>query len=263
MRTKGLLTIVFLLGFFFTVQAVDHVKGNGKLSTKKIAIGDYNSIKIDGVIDFNYVQSEEDPFLEVTVDENLHSFVNIDIKNRELTVNFKGAKVDHFTKFIVKTNSKWLKEVKAEGNANFMVNSELSGDELKINANSNCLIQLKKNIEIGKLDLNVSGSANMVVNELHVNKLECNINGSGTINLKSGKATQADYSITTDGEIMAFGITVSNINCKITGKGSAQIHPTEKLKANIVGKGNIQYKGSTTVQKKTLILGKGTIEQIK
>lgn len=130
MRTKGLLTIAFLLGFFFTVQAVDHVKGNGKLTTKKIAIGDYNAIKINGVIDFNYVQSEEDPFLEVTVDENLHSFVNIDIKNRELTVNFKGAKVDHFTKFIVKTNSKWLKEVKAEGNANFMVNSELSGDGL-------------------------------------------------------------------------------------------------------------------------------------
>jgi hypothetical protein len=261
MRTKGLLTIAFLLGFFFTVQAVDHVKGNGKLTTKKIAIGDYNAIKINGVIDFNYVQSEEDPFLEVTVDENLHSFVNIDIKDRELTVNFKGAKVDHFTKFIVTTNSKWLKEVKVAGNANFMVNSKLSGDELKINANSNCLIQLKKKIEVGKLDLNVSGSANMVVNELQANKLECNINGSGTINLKSGKASQADYSITTDGEIMAFGITVPNINCKIAGKGSAQIHPTENLKANIVGKGNIQYKGSATVQQK--ILGKGTIKQIK
>ena len=159
MRTKGLLTIVFLLGFFFTVQAVDHVKGNGKLTTKKITIGDYNAIKINGVIDFNYVQSEEAPFLEVTVDENLHNYVYIDIKERELSVNFKGAKVDHFTKFIVRTNSKWLKEVKVAGNANFMVNSKLSGDELKINANSNCLIQLKKKIEVGKLDLNVSGSA--------------------------------------------------------------------------------------------------------
>ena len=261
MKTKGLFTIVLLLGFLFSAQAANHVKGNGKLSTKKIAIGDYNTIKIDGVIDFNYVQSDEKPFIEITVDENLHNYVNIDIKNRELTVNFKGAKVDHFTKFIVTTNSKWLKEVKVAGNANFMINSKLFGDELKINANSNCLVQLKKKIEIGKLDLNISGSANMIVNELQADKLECSINGAGTINLKSGKATQANYNITTDGEIMAFGVTALNINCKIAGKGIAQIHPTENLKANIVGKGEIQYKGSATVQQH--ILGKGTIKQIK
>lgn len=261
MKTKGLLVIAFLLGAFFSVQAADHVKGNGQLSTKKITIDDFNAIKVDGVIDFNYEQSESTPHIEITVDENLHPYVNVEIKDRILTVNFKGAKVDHYTKFIVKTNSKWLKEVKASGNANFMVNSALTGDELKINANSNCLIQLKKKIEIGKLDLNVSGSANMVVNDLKADKLECSINGSGTINLKAGSAEQADYSITTDGEIMAFGLAVPEVNCKIAGKGSAQIHPTNNLKASIIGKGSIRYKGPTAVQQK--ILGKGTIEEVK
>ena len=67
----------------------------------------------------------------------------------------------------------------------------------------------------------MSGSANMVVNELKTDKLECSINGSGTINLKAGNAEEADYNITTDGEIMAFGIAVPEVNCKITGKGSA------------------------------------------
>ena len=187
--------------------------------------------------------------------------MDIDIKDRVLTVGFKGAKVDHFTKFIVKTNSKWLKEVKASGNANFMANSPLKGDELKINANSNCLVQLKQKVEVGKLDLNVSGSANMVVNELKTDKLECSINGSGTINLKAGNAEEADYNITTDGEIMAFGVAVPEVNCKITGKGSAQIHPTDNLKATIVGKGNIRYKGPTAVQQK--VIGKGTVEEVK
>jgi len=261
MRTKGLLSIIMLLGLLFTVQAADHVKGNGTLTTKKIKIDDYNAIKIDGVIDFNYEQSNAEPYIEVTVDENLHEYVNINIKDRELSVGFKGAKVDHYTKFIVKTNSKWLKEVKAAGNANFMINSKLTGDELKIKANSNCLVQLKEKVEIGKLDLNVSGSANMVVNNLQADKLECSINGSGTINLKAGKAGEADYSITTDGEIMAFGVAVPEVNCKITGKGSAQVHPTENLKATIVGKGNIRYKGPTAVQQK--VIGKGTVEEEK
>ena len=261
MRTKGLLSIIMLLGLLFTVQAADHVKGNGTLTTKKIKIDDYNAIKIDGVIDFNNEQSNAEPYIEITVDENLHEYVNINKKDRELSVGFKGAKVDHYTKFIVKTNSKWLKEVKASGNANFIANSPLKGDELKINANSNCLVQLKQEVEVGKFDLNVSGSANMVVNELKTDKLECSINGSGTINLKAGNAEEADYSITTDGEIMAFGVAVPEVNCKITGKGSAQIHPTDNLKATIVGKGNIRYKGPTAVQQK--VIGKGTVEEVK
>ena len=101
----------------------------------------------------------------------------------------------------------------------------------------------------------------MVVNELKTDKLECSINGSGTINLKAGNAEEADYSITTDGEIMAFGVAVPEVNCKITGKGSAQIHPTNNLKATIVGKGNIRYKGPTAVQQK--VIGKGTVEEVK
>ena len=250
MRTKGLLSIIMLLGLLFTAQAADHVKGNGKLSSKKITIDDYNSIKIDGVIDFNYEQSDAAPYIEVTVDENLHEYVS-----------FKGAKVDHYTKFIVKTNSKWLKEVKASGNANFMVNSLLTGDELKINANSNCLVQLKEPVKMGKLDLNVSGSANMVINELQADKLECSINGSGTINLKKGEAKEGAYSITSSGEIMAFGVAVPELSCKMTGNGSMEVHPTNNLKANIVGKGKIRYKGPTAVQQK--VLGKGSVEEVK
>lgn len=261
MKVKSLLSLVMLFGLLLTVQAADHVKGNGKLSSKKIKIADYNAIKIDGVIDFNYEQSNAEPYIEITVDENLHEYVNIDIKNRELNVGFKGAKVDHYTKFIVKTNSKWLKEVKASGNANFMVNSPLTGDETTIKANSNCLIQLKELVKVGKLDLNVSGSANMVVSELQADKLECSINGSGTITLKSGKASTGEYSITSSGEIMAFGVEVPELNCKMTGNGTIEAHPTNNLKANVVGKGKILYKGPTAVQQK--VIGKGSVEEVK
>ena len=141
-----------------------------------------------------------------------------------------------------------------------MANSPLKGDELKINANSNCLVQLKQKVEVGKLDLNVSGSANMVVNELKTDKLECSINGSGTINLKleTPKKQTTPLRPTVKSWLR---VAVPEVNCKITGKGSAQIHPTDNLKATIVGKGNIRYKGPTAVQQK--VIGKGTVEEVK
>ena len=55
MRTKALLLIVMLLGWAAGSCAADRVKGDGKLTTKKIEIEDVNEVKVDGVIDFNYV----------------------------------------------------------------------------------------------------------------------------------------------------------------------------------------------------------------
>ncbi len=261
MKTKAILLMMFFIGWISTGWAVDHVKGDGKLTTKKIAVADYNEIKVDGVIDFNYEQSNDPSTVEVTVDQNLHQYVNIEVKDRVLSISFKGAKVDHFTKFIVKTNSKWLSAAKISGNANFMVNSSLKGDEIVIKANANSLVQLKGKATLGKLALKVSGSANMVINHIEADNIECDLDGSGSITLKQGTAKVGNYSIISSGDLHAFGLAVPELTCNMAGNGLAEIHPTENLKAKVIGKGNIRYKGPTAVQQS--IIGKGTIEEVK
>ena len=79
MKTKAILLMVFFLGWVTTGWAADHVKGDGKLTSKKISVADYNEIKVDGVIDFNYEQSDDPSTVEVTVDQNLHPYVNIEV----------------------------------------------------------------------------------------------------------------------------------------------------------------------------------------
>ena len=260
MRTKTLLLVVMLFGWAAGGWAADRVKGDGKLTTKKIEIEDFNEIKVDGVIDFNYVQSNETPSIEVTVDGNLHPYVNIEVKDRTLSVGFKGAKVDHFTKFIVKTNSKWLASAKVTGNANLMINSALNGDETTIKANANSLVQFKQPVTVGKLALKVAGSANMVVNDVTADQVELDIDGDGSITVKKGTAKEGDFNIVTKGDIHAFGLSIPKINCKVTGNGLAEITPTQHLKAQIVGKGNIRYQGPVAVDQR--VIGKGKVEEV-
>ena len=53
-RTKFILCA--LIGLFVgtsSLWAVDHVKGNGNLTSKKISIEDFNAIRFDGVIDYD------------------------------------------------------------------------------------------------------------------------------------------------------------------------------------------------------------------
>jgi hypothetical protein len=252
---------LWVFGLASFAQAADHVKGSGTLETRERKIADYNAIRIDGVYEIHYEQSDNEPFIEITVDDNLQQYVLAEIKDRTLTVGFKGVKVDHFTKFVIKTNSKWLKEARIAGNANFMVNSPLTGDETVIKTKDNSLVQLKQPVVLGKLDLDVSGSANIVVDQLEVDKLECTINGSGSITLKKGKAKEGAYGIMSSGDIHAFGVEAPELKCNVTGSGTAEVHATENLRISLVGSGHVRYKGPTAVHQKKI--GKGTIEEVK
>ena len=262
MRTKGFVLLAFLFGLFLNIQAADNVNGNGKLSTKSMKIDDFNEVQIDGIMDFNYTQSDGPSSLEITLDENLHQYLNIEIHDRVLTLKFnKKVKVNKVTKYIVKTSSKWLKKAEIKGNANFMVNNKLKSDEMEIKAKNNCLVQLKQPVEIGVLTLTVDNSANMVVENLKADKLECNMDGSGSMRLKAGTANQGKFTVLSSGDIHAYGVTIPDVNCKMAGSGLAEIHPTGNLKASLVGKGTIRYKGNPTVDQRSI--GKGVIEQIK
>ena len=90
--------------------------------------------------------------------------------------------------------------------------------------------------------------------------MEVDIDGDGSITVKKGTAKEGDFNIVTKGDIHAFGLSIPKINCKVTGNGLAEITPTQHLKAQIVGKGNIRYQGPVAVDQR--VIGKGKVEEV-
>lgn len=260
MRTRSILFMTFLLGWVATSWAADQVKGNGKLTTKQITVSDYNEIKIDEVIDFYYEQSNDSASVEVTIDQNLHQYIDIDVEDRVLTIGFTGAKVDHFTKFIVRSNSRWLSSAKLTGSGNLTINGPLTGDETTIKTDGSSVVTLKGTVKLGKLNLDANGSANMVISYLEADEVDCDLDGSGTITIESGKAKEASYSSAGSTTLQAFNFEVDDVTCKMTGSSLAEVYATTSLNAQIIGKGTIQYKGSPEV--KSRVIGKGSVEQV-
>lgn len=262
MKAKGLISVLCIACFFCSIlsaYAADPIKGNGKIVTKTITLSDYNEIRVQTGMEFNFEQSESTPSLEITIDENLYPYLKTGIKDRILTLEFKGAKVESYTQFVVKANSKWLKEARVTGNAAFNVNTPLTGDEISIRANSNCLVQLLHPVRAGNLELKINQSANIVAEKIEAEKITCDMDGSGSIRIKGGDATEGLYSITGSSDLHAFGFEVARLNCKMTGSGLAEINTTEDLKVSMVGKGTIRYKGIGP--NKQVQIGKGTIEK--
>lgn len=259
MSRKGVLIWVGLLILTVVAKAADPVKGDGNLTTKKLSVSDFNEVRINGLMEFYYGQSDETPSVEITLDQNLFSHLRAEVKNRILTIDFKGVKVEGITKFRVNANSKWLKSARIEGNAAFNLSKPLTGDEVVIKATANSLVQLSEPVRVGKLELQIRQSGNIVATLIETEHIKCDMDGAGSITLKGGDAATGNYSITGSSDIHAYGFEVPVLTCKITGSGLAEIHATEQLKASIIGNGTIRYKGSPEVSSN--ILGKGTINK--
>lgn len=260
MKTKGILLTALLFLAVTAGFAADNVKGLGNLITKEIDIEDFDDVELSGPVEFNYEQTDGAPALTVTIDENLISFLKIETKDRKLTIGLmKGVTIEP-TKYIIKSNSKWLKKAKVASTGGFYVNSPLSGSVLELRAAGGGLVQLKKTVQIGKVDLISSGSGNVVVDNLASDEMECKVSGSGSVTIK-GTTPKATYTISGGGIVNAFDCPASQIECKITGSGIAKVHSTDNLKANIIGSGNIFYKGNTNVTQK--VIGSGKVEASK
>lgn len=260
MKTKALVLTALLLSVTLAGHAADNIKGLGNLITKEIEIEDFDDIEISGPVEFNYEQSEGDPALTVTIDENLISFLKIETKDRKLTINVMKKVTIEPTKYTIKANSKWLKKAEVSSTGGFYVNSPLTGSVLDLKGAGGGLVQLKKTVKIGMLQLSSSNGGNVVADDVASDELECKLSGSGSITVK-GNVPKATYNISGSGVINAYDCPAPQVECKITGSGVAKVHSTDNMKVNIIGSGNVFYKGNTNVTQK--VIGSGKVEANK
>jgi len=59
----------------------------------------------------------------------------------------------------------------------------------------------------------------------------------------TGASNQSSFSITGSGNIKAFDYLVQEVNCKIIGSGNIETLVINSLDANVVGSGDISYRG--------------------
>ncbi len=92
--------------------------------------------------------------------------------------------------------------------------------------------------------------------KVDVPEVESRTNGSGDMSF-SGRAEEADLSISGSGDIHCFGLTSKTASIKINGSGNADVYATRQLNLKINGSGDIRYKGGANVD--SHINGSGSV----
>jgi hypothetical protein len=242
------------------------ITGNGKLVTKEIAIEDYNKIEIVGNIVLNYQQLDENPYFQITVDENILQHLNIYVKNNVLRIEpVKDNSKNSFynlnpTKFIVNTLSKQLQNIEYAGAGTINLVSEIHTDKLELNLAGAGTINLVSEVHAEKLEFNLAGAGDIVSEQsINVGQLNINLAGAGDVSLK-GTAETCEVNIAGSGSTISPKLSVKHLDCDIAGSGDVEIDVTESIDCDIAGSGTVVYTGNPSSVNQAIV-GSGKLKK--
>ena len=108
--------------------------------------------------------------------------------------------------------------------------------------------EVKDDIKTDDLNLSVSGSGKLYINDMKVSNLGCGISGSGNIIINgNGTASRADISISGSGNYMGESLKIGSAEIHISGSGNCSCNVIESLRASVSGSGNVNYTGDPRV----------------
>jgi hypothetical protein len=103
-------------------------------------------------------------------------------------------------------------------------------------------------VKTGSLDLSVSGSGRLYINDLTADKIDCGVSGSGDIIIRgNGSTGKADIGISGSGNYTGESLKIDIADISISGSGSCQCNVSGTLEASVSGSGSVTYVGNPKV----------------
>jgi hypothetical protein len=210
---------------------------------------------------------------------------NVKTETRDVT-GFSGISLSLPAKVTIKQGNKEGVIIESDDNFLPLIETVVERGQLRIRPTEKNMSfkgrSMKLNITIDAINiesLSVSGSGDIVADELNSPKLRTSIAGSGEVNIKSltsdsvkvsiagsgdlnlgGTTNELEGSIAGSGSIKADRLKAKNVVVKVAGSGEATIWATDTMKLSIAGSGDVKYWGDAKVTQS--VAGSGSIKRL-
>lgn len=197
------------------------INGNGKVVIENRTTATFDAILVGGSFDVVLIKGKEGN-IRIEGEENIIPFIETVVSANKLQIKFKeNTNINTTKKLLITVNYNKINKVSLGGSGS---------------------ISNKNVIKSADFSASLGGSGNITL-QLETTETNANIGGSGNINL-SGKTTDFTCSIAGSGSINAYDLSAKTIQATIAGSGSIETTVSEKIKAKVVGSGNVYYKGN-------------------
>ena len=115
-------------------------------------------------------------------------------------------------------------------------------------------------IESRILDVTISGSGDIKLDDLKAEKVTATLSGSGNIHL-FGKQNAAELKaiVSGSGNVRAIEFPAEKVDVRISGSGNCWVNSVKNLDVKLAGSGNVVYRGNPSVD--STVAGSGKVKE--
>ena len=234
---KAIALLALPVALFITACDPTAITGNGDVLTETRNEKDFKGVEasVPGEIHITRGQTFN---VSVKAEENLLPYLETEVKNGSLHVYFSRSvrDVDHLE---VEITMPELKNIQLSGSAELHTHGNFTG---------------------GTLNLGVSGSGEMNLDDFGYEYVAANVSGSGKIQIEGAGAEELDANLSGSGMIDAVQFPVKRAEVHVSGSGNIKLTASEKLIAHVSGSGHVRYEGDPAVEKH--ISGSGSVTRL-
>ena len=236
---KKLQLLLLVIGLVLIFSSCKKVVGDGPVRTETRTTGDFSGIdlRVSGSV---YYKPDAAYKVEVSAQQNILDVIETYVSNGKLVIKFKN-------------------DVRVRSHENIVVN--ISGPQmnsLRVSGSGN--LTTAGIINTNNMDMDISGSGNIDVQNLSASFLDANIRGSGNISVGSGTITEEKLKISGSGDMDLRNVVSTKATTTTSGSGDMWVNVSQSLNVTISGSGSVRYIGNPLIN--TSISGSGKVNQL-
>lgn len=237
--TIKLTTIALLAAVVFSSCSKNRIKGTGPIVTETFNISDFSMVDLAISADVDYIYGP-DYSVEVDAQENVIDAMNIKKSGNTLCLKFRtGTSLVKYDKIKFTIYSPEFEGASVSGSGHLYV---------------------LDNYKSRNLNLNVSGSGRINIENIETTNVDADISGSGRIEVENGIARRVSTTVSGSGKISLENLQADDVDTRTSGSGSTKVWANDNLDVRISGSGNVYYKGNPRISKS--ISGSGKIHEL-
>jgi hypothetical protein len=238
MKSRYLLVIPACL---FLTSCVDHVvAGHGvtKTETKALPATAFDKVEISAPVDA-HISIGSSASLSFEGFANLFPYLHTEVRNGTLRIfTDEGTEISTDKNITANITLPSLAGLSLHGSSDAVVNGA---------------------VQVPKFALDVSGSAAVDIQEVHVQAFEADMSGSSDLKLGVGDIGDGSFEVSGSGSIKAFGVAQRNTSLELSGSAEVEVSVSDNLNVDISGAGSVLYKGHPKVTQD--VSGSGSITE--
>ena len=235
MKTRLLFLTLILTGFLWANPAVAENEERDVPSFSEI------SLRIPAKL---HLEQGPKQSVEIKAKSSVMEDIITEVKGRTLTIRFPGKN------FFMRDFNPGEIEI-------YITVPEI--DALSISGSGDIISE--GTIKTRILDLAVSGSGDIKLDDLNSERVKAVVSGSGDIFIAGDKqAEDLSIVISGSGDVNAEDFAATDVNVKITGSGDCTVTANGSLYARIAGSGGVKYKGNPSID--TSVVGSGSVQKL-